>query len=42
MALEKSTLEYDKYRETQRQIEHEESLKELEQDLKQLKPQQTK
>lgn len=42
MALEKSTLEYDKYREAQRQIEHEESIKELEQDLKLLKPQQTK
>lgn len=42
MALEKSTLEYDKYREAQQQMEHEESLKELEQDLKQLKPQQTK
>lgn len=41
MAMGKSTLEYDKYRETQRQIEHEESLNELVQDLKQLKPQQT-
>jgi hypothetical protein len=36
MALEKSAQEYDKYRETQRQIQHEESLKELEQDIQQL------
>jgi hypothetical protein len=38
MALEKSTLEYDKYRETQRRIQHEESLKELEEDIRKLKP----
>jgi len=42
MALEKSALEYDKYREAQRQIQHEESLKELETDIKQLaQPQKT-
>lgn len=38
MALEKSTQEFDKYREIQRQIQHEESLKELEQDIRQIKP----
>jgi len=38
MALEKSALEYDKYRGTQRQNQHEESIKELEQDIKQLNP----
>lgn len=37
MALEKSAQEYDKYREAQRQMQHEESLKELEQDIIQLK-----
>jgi len=37
MALEKSAQEYDKYREVQRQIQHEESLKELEQDIMQLR-----
>lgn len=36
MALEKSAKEYDKYRETQKQIQHEESLKELERDIQQL------
>jgi hypothetical protein len=36
MALEKSALEYDKYREAQTQIQHEESLKELETDIRQL------
>jgi hypothetical protein len=36
MALEKSALEYDKYREVQRQMQHEENLKELETDIKQL------
>ena len=35
-ALEKSALEYDKYREAQTQIQHEESLKELETDIRQL------
>jgi hypothetical protein len=35
-ALEKSALEYDKYREVQRQMQHEENLKELETDIKQL------
>jgi hypothetical protein len=38
MALEKSTLEYDKYRQAQQQIQHEESLKELEQDIKLIIP----
>ena len=38
MALEKSALEYDKFREARRQIQHEESLKELEQDIRQLRP----
>ena len=42
MALEKSALEYDKYREAQRQMQHEESLKELETDIRQLaQPQKT-
>ena len=36
MALEKATQEYDKYREAQKQIQHEESLKELERDIQQL------
>ncbi len=40
MALEKSALEYDKYREVQRQSQHEESIRELEKDIKQLKPHQ--
>jgi len=36
MVLEKSALELDKYREVQRQIQHEVSMKELEQDIQQL------
>lgn len=36
MALEKSAQEYGKYLEAQRLVEHEENLKELEQDIKQL------
>lgn len=36
IALEKSSQEYDKYRESQRQIQHEVSMKELEQDIQQL------
>ena len=36
MALEKSALELGKYREMQRQIQHEVSMKELEQDIQQL------
>lgn len=40
-ALNKSADEYEKYQESQRKLEHEESLKELEQDIKQLKPQGT-
>lgn len=42
MALEKSALEYDKFRETQKQIQHEESLKELEQDIERLSPSREK
>lgn len=38
MALEKSAQEFDKYREMQRQIQREESLKELERDIRQIKP----
>jgi len=38
MALGKSALEYDKFRETQKQIQHEESLKELEQDIQRIIP----
>ena len=38
VALQKSTLEYDKYRETQKQKQHEESLRELEQDIERLDP----
>ncbi|NVO00718.1 MAG: virulence RhuM family protein [Geobacteraceae bacterium] len=37
MALEKSASEYDKYRETQKHIQHEESLRELERDMQRLK-----
>ncbi|TLS66146.1 virulence RhuM family protein [Mariprofundus erugo] len=36
MALERSADEYEKYREQKRLLQHEESLKELEQDIKQL------
>ena len=36
LALEKSTQEYDKYKESQKRIQHTESLNELEQDLKTL------
>jgi hypothetical protein len=38
MALEKSALEYGRYKDQQKQLEHEASLQELEQDLKELKP----
>jgi len=38
LAMEKSAQEYEKYQETQKQLQHEESLRELEQDLKQLQP----
>jgi hypothetical protein len=38
MALEKAELEYDRFQELQRCIQHEESLKELEADIKKLKP----
>jgi len=37
MALEKSGIEYDKYKEQQKKLEKEASLKELEQDIKRLK-----
>lgn len=36
MALEKSAQEYDKYRDVQKQIQHEVSMDELEQDIQQL------
>jgi hypothetical protein len=36
-ALEKSTIEFEKYKEVQKAIEKSESLKELENDLKKLK-----
>jgi len=38
LALDKSAQEYEKYKESQKQIQHEESLRELEDDLKRLKP----
>jgi len=38
MALEKAALEYDKFREALNHLQHEKSLRELEQDLQQLKP----
>jgi len=38
MAQEKAALEYDKFREPLRRIQHGESLKELEEDIKKLKP----
>jgi hypothetical protein len=38
MAIEKSAQEFDKYRETRKQVEHEESLKELERDIKKRSP----
>ncbi len=41
-ALEKSAQEYSKFRETQKQLEYEESFKELERDLKDLKKQSVK
>lgn len=37
MAIERSNVEFEKYRETQTQIEKEKNLKELEQDIKLLK-----
>jgi hypothetical protein len=36
MALEKSSKEYEKYKTTQKEIEKENNLKELEQDIKEL------
>lgn len=42
MALEKAALEYDKFRDGQRRIQHEESFKELEEDIKKLKLPQEK
>jgi len=41
-AIEKSAHEYSKFRETQKQLEYEESLKELERDIKDLKKQSGK
>ncbi len=38
LAMEKSAQEYEKYQETQKQLQHKESLRELEQDMKQLSP----
>jgi len=38
-AVEKSGLEYEKYREQQKKLEYESSLKELEEDIKDLKKQ---
>jgi hypothetical protein len=38
LALEKSALEYDKYRDALKQSQHEESLQELEHDIQQLRP----
>ena len=38
MAVDKSKIEYKNYKDQQKKIEHEESLKELEQDIKKLKP----
>ncbi|MDD2463216.1 MAG: virulence RhuM family protein [Desulfobulbus sp.] len=38
VAQEKAALEYDKFRESQRRIQHEESIKELEEDIKMLRP----
>ena len=37
MALERSTQEYSKYQLTQRKLEKEQSLKEIEEDIKRLK-----
>lgn len=37
IALEKSTIEYDKYKEALKQPQQEENLRELEEDIKQLK-----
>ena len=37
MALEKAEIEYDKFKNTQRQMEHLESIKELAEDIKRLK-----
>jgi hypothetical protein len=42
LALDKSALEYEKYKKEQNLLQHEESLRELEQDIKQLSPPQKK
>jgi len=42
LALDKSALEYEKYKKEQKRLQHEESLRELEQDMKQLSPPQKK
>lgn len=39
MALDKSTAEYENYRENQRRTQHEKSLAELEEDIKKMEPQ---
>ena len=36
MALHKSELEYEKYKQTQKQLEKEQSLREIEEDIKKL------
>lgn len=38
MALDKSEVEFEKYKTTQTQLQHEQSLKEIEADIKKLKP----
>ncbi len=42
LALDKSAKEYGKYKKIQKQLQHEESLRELEQDMKHLRPPQEK
>jgi len=41
-ALKKSSREYDKYKATRKRLQREESLRELEQDIKRLKPPRNK
>jgi cell fate (sporulation/competence/biofilm development) regulator YmcA (YheA/YmcA/DUF963 family) len=42
MALQKSEHEYEKYKQTQKQIEKEQSLKEIEEDIKKLSKERPK
>jgi hypothetical protein len=42
MALQKSEQEYEKYKQTQKQIEKEQSLKEIEEDIKKLSKEEPK